>query len=159
VYQKGAEFVDQIYDAFLAAACNVMRELWGLRWAPEEVQFSRTKPADVGAYRRFFRAPCRFDREWTAIFFPTALLDKPMPEANPERLGRLEQRAQTMGKDELASRLRRTLRILLLSGRTSAREVAGLLFLHRRTLNRHLNEQGLNFQRVLDEIRFEAACQ
>src|SRR5262249_52482895 len=83
----------------------------------------------------------------------------PMPEANPERLGRLEQRAQTMGKDELASRLRRTLRILLLSGRTSAREVAGLLFLHRRTLNRHLNEQGLNFQRVLDEIRFEAACQ
>jgi AraC-like DNA-binding protein len=159
VYQKGAEFVDQIYDAFLAAACNVMRELWGLRWAPEEVQFSRTKPADVGAYRRFFRAPCRFDREWTAIFFPPALLDKPMPEANPERLGRLEQQAQTMGKDELASRLRRTLRILLLSGRTSAREVAGLLFLHRRTLNRHLNGQGLNFQRVLDEIRFEAACQ
>jgi len=60
VYQKDAEFVDQIYDAFLAVVCNVMRELWGSRWAPEEVQFSRANPADVGAYRRFFRAPCRF---------------------------------------------------------------------------------------------------
>ena len=47
MYQKGAEFVEQIYEAFLAMACNVMRELWDSRWAPEEVQFSRTKPADV----------------------------------------------------------------------------------------------------------------
>jgi len=101
VFQKGAEFVDQIYDAFLAVACNVMRELWGLRWAPEEVQFSRTKPAEVGAYRRFFRAPCRFDQERTAICFPTALLNKPMPEANPQRLRRLERQVQTIGKGDL----------------------------------------------------------
>jgi AraC-like DNA-binding protein len=159
VYQKNAEFIDHICDAFLAVACNIMRELWGSRWAPEEVLFSRTKPADVGAYRRFFRAPCRFDQERTAIFFPTALLNRPMPEANPERLRRLEQQAQTIGKGELLSRLRRALRILLLSGRASAQEVASLLFLNRRTLNRHLNQQGMNFQRVLDEIRFETACQ
>jgi AraC-like DNA-binding protein len=159
VFQSGAEFVDQVYDAFLAVACNVMRELWGSRWAPEEVLFARTKPADVGAYERFFRAPCRFDRERTAIFFPTALLDKPMPEADPERLRRLEHHAQTLDKDELASRLRRALRILLLGGRASAQEVASLLFLHRRTLNRHLNQQGMNFRRVLAEIRYETACQ
>ena len=159
VFQKGAEFVDQIYDAFLAVACNVMRELWGSRWAAEEVQFSRTKPADVGAYRRFFRAPCRFDRERTAIFFPTTLLNKPMPEADPERLKTLEQQALIIGKDDLLSRLRRALRILLLRGHSSAQEVAALLFLHRRTLNRRLHDQGTNFQHILDEIRFEAACQ
>ena len=159
VFQKDAEFVDQIYDAFLAVACNIMRELWGSRWAPEEVQFSRTKPVDVGVYRRFFRVPCRFDRERTAIFFPTTLLNKPMPEANRERLKTLEQQVLIVGKSELLSRLRRALRILLLSGRASAQEVASLLFLNRRTLNRHLNQQGMNFQRVLDEIRFETACQ
>lgn len=70
VFQNGAEFVDQIYDAFLAVACNVMRELWGSRWAAEEVQFSRTKPADVGAYRRFFRAPCRLIASGRQFFFP-----------------------------------------------------------------------------------------
>jgi AraC-like DNA-binding protein len=82
-----------------------------------------------------------------------------MPEANPERLRRLEQQALTISKGEHLSRLRRALRILLLSGRSSAREIGALLFLHRRTLNRHLNEQGTNFQQVLDEIRFEAARQ
>jgi AraC-like DNA-binding protein len=159
VFQKDAEFVDQIYDTFLAVACNVMRELWGSRWAPEEVQFSRTKPVDVGVYRRFFRAPCRFDRERTAIFFPTTLLNKPMPEANPERLKTLKQHVLIIGKGELLSRLRRALRILLLSGRSSAQEVAALMYLHRRTLNRRLHDQGTNFQHILDEIRFEAACQ
>ena len=159
VYQKNAEFVDQIYDAFLAVACNVMRELWGSRWAAEEVQFSRTKPADIGAYRRFFHAPCRFDRGRTAIFFPTTLLDKPMPEANPERLGRLEQQALIIGKGELLSRIRRVLRILLLSGQSSGQEVAELLFLHRRTLNRRLHDKGTSFHQILEEIRFEAACQ
>jgi AraC-like DNA-binding protein len=159
VFQKDAEFVDQIYDAFLAVACNVMRELWGSRWAPEEVQFSRTKPVDVGVYRRFFRALCRFDRERTAIFFPSTLLNEPMPEANPERLKTLEQQVLIVGKGELLYRLRRALRILLLSGRSSAQEVAALLYLHRRTLNRRLHDQGTNFQYILDEIRFEAACQ
>jgi hypothetical protein len=93
VYQKDAEFV-----AFLAVACNVMRGLWGSRWAPEEVHFSQTKPADVGAYRKFFRAPCRFDRDRTAIFFPTTWVNKSMPEANPERLKTLEQQAFIIGK-------------------------------------------------------------
>jgi AraC-like DNA-binding protein len=159
IFQNGGEFVDQIYDAFLAVACNIMRELWGSKWTPEEVHFSRTKPADIGAYRRFFRAPCRFDRGRTAIFFPTALLKKLMPEANPERLKILEQQARIIGRGEFIFQLRRALRIMLLSGRSSAQEVAALLFLHRRTLNRHLLNQGTNFQRVLDEIRFEVACQ
>jgi AraC-like DNA-binding protein len=127
--------------------------------APEEVLFSRAKPADVGTYRRFFRAPCRFDWERTAICFPTRWLDNPMPEANLERLRILEQQAQTINKSELLSRLRRALRILLLSGPTSAQEVAALLFLHRRTLDRRLRDQGTNFQRVLDEISFAVACQ
>jgi AraC-like DNA-binding protein len=136
-----------------------MRELWGSRWAPEEVLFSRAKPADVGAYRRFFHAPCRFDRERTAILFPATLLNNPMPEANPEWLRTLEHQALKIGKGELLSRLRRALRILLLSGRSSAREVAALLFLHRRTLDRRLRDQGTNFRQLLDEVRFEVARQ
>jgi AraC-like DNA-binding protein len=159
IYQRGVECIDQIYDAFLATACNVMRELGGPRWTPEEVYFSRTRPADVGVYRRFFRAPCRFDRERTAIFFPAYFLDKPMPEANAERLKELERPTKAIANAELVARLRRALRILLLDGRSSGEEVAKHLFLHRRTLNRHLKMKGTTYQQVLDEIRFEAARQ
>jgi AraC-like DNA-binding protein len=159
VFRMGVKSVDQIYDAFLAMACSVMRSLWGSRWAPEEVLFSRARPDDVGAYRRYLRAPCRFDRERTVLVFPADLLDRPMPGADPQRLGRLEQQARAVGNGELVSRLRRALRILLLNGQSSWGQVAKLLPMHRRTLNRHLKVQGTTFQQVLDEIRFAAASQ
>lgn len=104
-------------------------------------------------------APCGFDRERTALVFPADLLDRPMPGANPQRLGRLEQQARAVGNGELVSRLRRALRILLLNGESSWGQVAKLLPMHRRTLNRHLKVQGTTFQQVLDEIRFAAASQ
>ena len=83
IYEQGVDFIDQIYDALLAIACNVMREIWGSRWVPEKVYFARAMPADVGAYRRFFRAPCRFDSERTAILFPSYFLDKLCPKRMP----------------------------------------------------------------------------
>lgn len=157
-FDTHVELVDQIYDAFLAVACNIMRELWG-GWAPEKVDLSRTRPLDVGAYRRFFFAPIHFDAERTAVFFPSALLNRPMREANPERFRMMKQRAQALGNPELLTRLRRALRVLLLKGRASAEEVSSFLFLHPRTLSRRLHDCGTTFQEVLDEVRFEAARQ
>jgi hypothetical protein len=56
-------------------------------------------------------------------------------------------------------RLRRTLRIMLLAQGASGDEVARLLSMHHRTLNRRLKAEGTTFQQLLDEVRFEAACQ
>ena len=158
VYHRGAESVDQIYDGVIAMTCNVIREICGSRWAPEKVIFSRTRPADVGLYRRFFQAPCRFDSEQTAIFFPASVLGRAMPQADPKRLRQLEQQAQAIGI-ELIAQLRRALRTLLLSGKRTGNELAQMLSMHRRTLNRRLEAQGTTFQQVLDEVRFEAARQ
>jgi AraC-like DNA-binding protein len=60
---------------------------------------------------------------------------------------------------ELVAQLRRALRILLLGGRSSGDEVAQVLSLHRRTLDRRLRAQSITFQQILDEVRFEAARQ
>jgi AraC-like DNA-binding protein len=92
------------------------------------------------------------------MFFPAHLLERPMPEADPARLRSLEKRARAIDID-LVSQLRRALRTLLLGGKRSGDEVAGILSMHRRTLNRRLQAQGTTFQKVLDEVRFEAACQ
>jgi AraC-like DNA-binding protein len=48
---------------------------------------------------------------------------------------------------------------LLVAEAVSGDEVARLLSMHRRTLNRRLREEGTTFQELLDEVRFEAACQ
>jgi len=81
-----------------------------------------------------------------------------MPEADAKRFRDLEERAQAVDID-LVSQLRRALRILLLGGRSSGDEVAQILSMHRRTLNRRLRAQGTTFQEILDEVRFEAARQ
>lgn len=53
--QMGVESVDQLYDASCyGLQCDA--QPLGSRWAPEEVLFSRARPDDVGAYRRYFRA-------------------------------------------------------------------------------------------------------
>ena len=159
IYQKGTTQVEQIYDGTIAMTCNVMRELFGPRWAPESVLFARAKPANVAPYRRFFFAPSRFDCERTALVFGAHWLRRPMPEANPRLLRMLEREARERIGINLVLRLRRTLRTLLLAGKSSSDEAAQLLSMHRRTLNRHLQAQGTSFQKVLDEVRFESARQ
>jgi AraC-like DNA-binding protein len=59
----------------------------------------------------------------------------------------------------LAEDLRRVLRTELLKGTCSANSIARLFSMHRRTMNRHLNAEGLAFRRVANQIRFEIACE
>jgi AraC-like DNA-binding protein len=159
VYQKGTEHVDRLYDVDVAATLSVMRELCGAHWSPERVVFSCAKPPDVGLYRRFFGAPCRFGSLRTALVFPASVLERRLAGADPEQLRILQAQARARDDFGLVFRLRRALRTLLLAQATSGNEVAKLLSMHRRTLNRRLKAEGTTFQEVLDEVRFEAACQ
>lgn len=72
----------------------------------------------------------------------------------PERISResIPRRAP-----DLASRLRELLRTELMSGSCSAEKAAGLLCLHRRTLDRRLKAEGTAFGVLVDESRFEIA--
>jgi AraC-like DNA-binding protein len=82
-----------------------------------------------------------------------------MPEANPERLRRLEQRFRIRLKTIYFLRYVAPCVSCSSSAGDSAQQFAALPCLHRRTLNRRLNDLGTNVQHVLDEIRFEAAWQ
>jgi AraC-like DNA-binding protein len=53
--------------------------------------------------------------------------------------------------------LRRALRHRVIGGNCSAGDVALVLSMHRRTLNRCLRREGTTFRAVLDRVRFEAA--
>jgi AraC-like DNA-binding protein len=159
VYQAGTEHVDQIYDLDVAATLSVIRELCGSHWRPERVLFSHSKPIDVGPYQRFFQAPCRFDSERTALVFPDTMLQQRIAGADPKQLRILETQAQARADFGLVFRLRRTLGVLLLAEAASGDEVAKLLSMHRRTFNRRLKAEGTTFKDLLNEVRFEAACQ
>jgi len=145
-----------ILGGAMAIACNLMRALCGEAWTPQEAWFAFRKPVDVGPYRRFFRAPVRFDADACMLLFPAATLAQPVVGANPVlyrilegELCGAEDKATTPFAERLACLVRRTLG----SGGASLERVAALLAMHPRTLNRRLQEQGTTFHEVVDEVR------
>jgi len=69
IYQARAKANDQVGAAAVAVIFNILRELCGLAWKPEEICFAQRRPEDVEPFRKFFRAPLRFDAEHYAVVF------------------------------------------------------------------------------------------
>jgi AraC-like DNA-binding protein len=159
IYHPAVERAGQIYDMLMAGVCNFLRELCGVGWTPSEVFFPHAKPADIRPYQRLFRAPLRFDAEFCALRFPVHWLDRAIREADPALLRTAEKEADTAEHGELLQQVYRALRVSLLNGNGSGNDVAQMLTMHRRTLNRRLKAQGATFQLILDGVRFEVARQ
>jgi len=158
IYYPGAVGVDQIYDGCLAAGFNYIRELVGPSWRPTEVFLPHSRPPSSVAYRQFFGVEPRFNADTCAMRFPAYWLDRPLAGASAERKRAALTRLEAISPGVVMQSYR-GLRTLLISGKCAGDDLAQLLDLHRRTLNRRLREAGTTFQSVLDDVRFEVARQ
>lgn len=159
IYLPGVSGADQIYDGVIAAAYNSLRELCGPGWRPTEVLFAHARPDDLSPYRDLFRVTPRFNAEVSALRFPVRWLTKPIDGADEARRRLAQQRADGAGRGQIVEQVRRTLRMLLLRGRHTGDDVAQMLSMHRRTLNRRIQAEGSTFRRLLDEVRSAIARQ
>ncbi|WP_262298290.1 AraC family transcriptional regulator [Microvirga sesbaniae] len=162
VYQPQMESAEQVTDAALAVAVNVLRTLCGSDWHPIEVLVPRAAPAATEPYRRHFLAPVRFDQETATLVFPAEDLKRRIAGADPMLKELLAERLQQMrasAGSTLSDDIRRLLRTRLTSNRCSAEDVADLLSMHRRTLSRRLKGSGMGYRAIRNEIRFEIARQ
>jgi AraC-like DNA-binding protein len=159
IYESGMDGVDQFADTYLAAAFNFLRELCGREWAPTEVFLPHVQPSDCTQYRNLFKTQPHFNSEFCALRFPARWMDKAIEGADPQRLRRARGRIQKATHPTVVQQVVRALRILMLDGRSSGDEVARMLSLHRRTLNRRLRALDTTFQRVLDQVRLDVAQQ
>jgi AraC-like DNA-binding protein len=148
----------QMYDVAMSTAMNVMVELCGRTWKPYEVFLPHARLRDSAQYRAFFKVTPRFNSEFCALRFPAKDLALPVEGTDPAAYRRAEQRVRSAGAPDLMQQVYRGLRRLMLDNRHSGDELAQLLSMHRRTLNRRLKARGTTFQRVLDDVRFEVAC-
>ena len=162
IYTPGVEASDQIYDLTMCIACNVMRSLCGESWNPSEVVLPRKAPLDLAPFKRFFRAPVRFDAEQAAVIFPSSWLKHRVGSADDLLHSHLEKEATRLHRERggnIVVEVRILLRESMLAGQCTARNIAGKLCLHERTLNRRLHEQGTTFRREYENVRFELARQ
>ena len=157
LFRSDLQWPEQVYDAAIGVASNIMRGLCRLHWTAREVVLSRPMPRDLAPYRRCFGPQLRFDHVHSAVRFSSRWLTQPAPRADRERHQALWQEIENPQSSTLITKLQRTLRVLLIERRASGDALAQILSMHRRTLNRRLQAHGTTFQRQLDEVRMVVA--
>jgi AraC-like DNA-binding protein len=139
-----------------------MRGLCGAAWVPTELQLAHRRPVDVRPYKRFFRAPLRFDATHNALLFPAKWLSQPLPQANADLRRHLQDEAARINAHHgiaFVDKVRRAARAALVTRSCSADAVATSFAMQRRTLSRRLKAEGTTYEALLDQVRYEVARQ
>jgi len=162
IHQPGVKAAEQIYDLSIAVVYNIMRTLCGSSWAPLEIMLARKKPRDVWPYRRFFKAPIRFDAAQSAVAFSSRWLKYEAPSADEFLHDHLEKEARVLHQlqhRELLDRLHEVLHLGILNRRFSVQEISAKFKINERTLHRRLKAAGTSFRHELDGARQALALQ
>lgn len=141
---------------------NVLRDLFGSNWQPLGVDIACRAPNSRKAIERFFGCRTRFDAAETSVHFERRWLDAPLPAVDPARRQAIESEAQAQLEEmqrDLPALVRRLVRKRMLQGSFSMDDVASLLNVHRRTLDRRLQEHGVQYGDLVDQTRHEVAKQ
>lgn len=149
------------FDIVLVELCCLFSRLISGDKSPStwrsEIWVPYAEPDHYARYRD--RLPrFRFDQAGTQIRFPVSLLDQPIATANPitaqMAIAQCEQELASLGQAEGGIREQVSRQLLLHDGHyPDLARVAVQLLLSERTLKRRLQEQGLSFQQLLDEVR------
>jgi AraC-like DNA-binding protein len=145
-------------EAAATAAAQMLRDVTGQRLEALELCFQHPEPSDQGEYDAFFGCRVQFDQGLIRLCFPISYLAIPMRNPDPDLLLLLEERADALlaglpTPADLEQTVRDCMLRLMPSAEPTVEQVAELLHLSSRTLQRRLDDNGLNFRALLDDTR------
>lgn len=129
--------------------------------SPKRVELQRPQ-AHREIYEKHFRSPVKFEANRNALVFNKADLELPFVTHNADLLGIVAPQLEAELTEQLAHKTfvdqaKGILKRLLAGQRPGIQDLARELHLSTRTLQRRLTEQGITFQRLLDDARRELA--
>ena len=158
----GATADDAAIDAAMALlllAARCLRDDRGLR--PRLVELRRPPPASPAPFERHFRSPIAFAAARNALVFARPDVDAVLPGAHPDlsrSAERVLERAAPRTSAAFADAVRAALGTRLAGGKPAQDEVARLLGISRRTLQRRLTAAGTSYDAMLTETRMMRAA-
>jgi AraC-like DNA-binding protein len=146
----------------MAQAMVIMKTLCGNQFKPKSVHFNHARMSDSTIYERIFRAPVHFEQSKTELIFDSELNNQPILRADPllkEILTRQIEQIKTDESLDICSQVEPLIRRSLQSQRYQIDRVARHLSLHPRTLQRKLKDAGMNYSKIVEDIRKDVATE
>lgn len=124
-------------------------------------RFMHSQPQRLTEYETAFACPLQFDTPDYALGLPKALIDAPLPQANPPLRDLLRQHAEgllaRLPSASISGRVVALLGEQLTRGEPGRAALANELGLSERTLQRRLSEEGSSYQQLLADTRRQLA--
>jgi len=155
-----AQPVRQAIEMAMGVMMRLLRQFLGADWHPRRVCFVHPAPRDVSTHLRVFGPCVEFNHDFNGIVCAKADLDARNPSADPAMARYAQQLLDASIEPQVPTLLedvRRTILLLLPSGRCSIEQVAEHFGIVCRTAQRRLAEQGRSFSSLVNDIRVELA--
>ncbi|MCO7515154.1 AraC family transcriptional regulator [Pseudomonas guariconensis] len=154
----GAE-TPQIVEKSILHGSLLVSELLGTVFKPKNVLFRHPPQATRAVYQRYFDCPVLFRQAHNALALAPEDLQQPCSQYDPvlHDILRFYLEAHCMGEDDLQAKVGQQIQILLPRQRCSLEQVAQMLGLHARTLQRRLANEGVEFEYLVEQTRCRQA--
>lgn len=153
----------QLAECNLAGLITFARWISGSSTSPRRIDFNYPAPAILDEHRRVFGCELRFNEPCYRLWLPREWLSARLIQPDPEmralmlRLAEKQMFSLTQGSDDVLVKARGLIARQLSNGDPELAGVASALALSPRSLQRKLQEAGLSFTQVVDEVRRELA--
>jgi len=162
IIRKDKTLFRQSTDFIMALNVHILRSLLGEEWAPASVCFTHSRPKPSTRFNRFFRCPIHFEHEFNGIVLRQRELDRKMPPSSSVirwQMDRFLQAIDIVPGNVCVHRAAQIIAIALPRGQVNAQATARCLGVDRRTLHRRLARAGVNYSKLVENIRKNLAAQ
>ena len=166
VFRRGQQFKSTegapiFVEMSLSAAYSMTKDFAGQDLIPLEVRFSFAPNCEHKAYFDVFHCPVLFNCDADAIVYEASALKQENRSdfnilaqfSDAEMLAML-----STGNQNLAQEIRKLIMVLIADRVPTIDDVAEIMNVHPRKLQRELTKLGENFRHLLNEVRLDLAC-
>lgn len=157
----GLDPAHESIDMMVALYVRLCRSHLGREFSPLRIELRRPVPEDGAGFDRILRTPLAYGRRRDRIVFDRRSLDRALDGGNPELASLNDAIVQKMllslGRGGIQQRVRAVLAQRLEHGEPTQKDVAQLLNMCVRTLQRRLAGDGTGYKELLDATRRELA--
>ena len=145
-------------DYLAAALVRACRDMTGKRITPLRAEFTHSQPATTVKYAEYLGCPVRFRSDWDALVYSPEVMHLPTVSADTKLQQVLEGACRkvlgpTPKKRDLVHDVRELVIERLAKGAVQFDDVAGVMNMSSKTLERRLAEHGVTYSKLLEDIR------